>query len=212
MRKKLPFWKQLRIDRTFKAARDISNEERELSDRKRLLSLRITNVAKLIAAIKGQCGPTVAAAIDKFSKMLPQVEKFLTKSASPNNLAVLSECPVCVQAFLELAEIVDLARSWHRDHAIVALVDEIVPKLRTVEQEYRNIFIQWIYTRRGPGLRSAGPISSDAFKHIEKRLLLVSCFLMIYEYFLYSKLSYARAITLITFLLPIDKKYERNCW
>lgn len=130
-----------KIDKTFHHAQNITIQQLTTSSLEKLVNMKSKNFPKLIAAIKGEGGPAVAA-IEKIFEMLPKMEEFFSKAASIEKFEMISGCAVYLQAFIQLAEVIVLVRSCLSEHVTVEMIDDIVPKLETIQNEYESILRQ----------------------------------------------------------------------
>lgn len=135
---------RMRLSATFNHIHIISNQEREISALVAIVGrLREVDFVRLLSSIRASNDST-AAAIKRIFQLLPSLEEYvndLENREKRMDLALMTSLASCLELFVHLVTFVSIGDCL-REHPTVELIDDIVPKLKSIKRDYQCILDQ----------------------------------------------------------------------
>lgn len=132
---------RMRSSATFNHARLIANQEQEMSALVAIVGrLKEVNFVRLISGIRATNG-SMAAAVNRIFQLLPLLEEYINDAENHKDSALMTSLASCLELFVHLVTFVS-AGDCLREHPTVELIDDIVPKLKSIKRDYKCILDQ----------------------------------------------------------------------
>lgn len=130
---------RLKIELTLRNIQNAANRPEVLDNLDRIVNLKYKIFPQLFAVLTTEKGSEAASEILKFFEKLPLLEKIIKESPSIEKVTQAASVLLFVNLILHIAEMVKAIRSCGREHVTVEVINDIVPKLKSIRRELANM-------------------------------------------------------------------------